>query len=860
MKPLIVGMCAHVDAGKTTLCEALLYQSGKVKTQGSVDHGSTVLDCDPLERQRGITITAKEAFFTWRDYDITLLDTPGHRDFSASLEHTLTVLDAAVLVISATDPYHPYGEQLFHRLQTEKVPTILFVNKMDVATHSRSEYMEMIQCMVGTRCLNFSQKGSEWEEELALCSDALLETYMKKGNIDTNDIAEAVGRREVIPVFFGSALKQTGIHEFLDAMIELVPPRHYGATFAAQVYKITHDENEQRLTHLKIMGGELNVKQKIGSEKVDQIRRYHGNTYEVCSSLPAGYVAAVKGLYHPMSGSALGMDGKDSQPLLSGAFTYRVLSVDGLDDFALMEKLRPLNDEDPSLRLHYDSRMKEVQLSLRGKVQAEVLVRRIQDRFGLNITFTPGRIAYRETIHSAVEGVGHIERLKHYAEVHVLLEPLQRNSGVQVMSRCPISMLEEARQQMLVMHLREHMPPGILSGSALSDIRITLIGVKTHAKHTDAQDLRDAIERAVRQGLQMTQCELLEPYISYQLYCPESCVAQAIYELENRGATYEISALTVDQRMIRGSGAYRLLSHYGQNVHILTKGQGTFMMSDDGYRRLENPQPIIAEIGYDLEQDHDYPCGSLFLNHGVAMSVPYDQVYEYMDLSFQAKLTQGESTHRVHRQAKISDEEWKRVTARIHSPRKQWQPRRRNKIENDVKPSAKPSKKKAHCLIVDGYNMIYEWPDLKELMASEPDAARRGLVAMLSNYQGYTKQMIIVVFDAYKTSAITEHIVHDHHLSIVYTKEAQTADAYIEKATHHLAKELNVSVATSDGAEQNIILGQGAMRISARELYERIQKIHKQAMKHQKYQPEFRHMALEDLRLLDVIANDDEKA
>lgn len=859
MKPLIVGICAHVDAGKTTLCEALLYESGRIENAGRVDHGSAVLDFDPLERQRGITITAKEAFFTWGDRDITLLDTPGHRDFSSSLEHTLCVLDAAVLVISAADPYHPYGEQLFHCLQAEKIPTIVFVNKMDIAAQSRSDYLTMIQDMTGIHCMDFQQKGSQWEEELALCSDRLLETYLAKGKMESDDLAMAILRQEFIPVLFGSALKQSGIRDLLDSLSGYCFPQSYGSSFAARVYKITHDENGQRLTHLKITGGELTVKQRIGTEKVDQIRRYHGAGYDVCDTISAGYVAAVKGLRHTMIGSGIGGEKVDSPTLLSAALTYRIVSTEGLDDFALMEKLRPLCEEDPSLRLHYDERTHEVQCSLRGKIQAEVLMAQIQSRFELEVTFKPGRIAYRESILAAAEGVGHIERLKHYAEVHVLLEPLQRNSGLQVVSQCPPSMLEEARQQMLVAHLRDHMPPGVLSGSALTDIRVTLIGVKTHAKHTDAQDLRDAAERAVRQGLKLASSILLEPYSNYQLYCPDVCVAKALAGLEERKATYEISASSQNQRIIRGSGPLRFLSHYEEHIQSFTKGQGIFIMSDDGYRPVKDAQPLIAEIGYHWEHDSDYPCGSLFLHHGVVTAIPYDEVYEHMDLPLQAKLNQESFTQPVHRQMTISDEELRRVTAPLHVPRKQWQPRRRNTTPNTDALATLPKKKKAHCLIVDGYNMIYEWPNLKDLMASDPDAARTGLLAMLSNYQGYLHQPIIVVFDAYKTLAVKEHITRDHGLYVVYTKEAQTADAYIEKTTHQLAKEQVVSVATSDGAEQNIILGQGAIRISARELYERIQKAHHNAMKHQENQPVFRHMALEDLRSVHALENEKEE-
>lgn len=854
MKPMVVGICAHVDAGKTTLSEALLYQSGKIKTQGRVDHGNTVLDCDPLERQRGITITAKEAFFTWRDRDITLLDTPGHRDFSAMLEHTLSVLDAAVLLISACECNHYDSERIFRRLQDEHIPTIIFVNKMDIAALSPNEYMKVIQRIFGTRCVDFSRTGAIFYEELALCSDELLEVYLEKGTMDREQIAMAVHKREVIPVLFGSALKQSGIRELLDAMAELFIPSTYGSAFAARVYKITHDESGQRWTHLKITGGEISVKQTIGTEKIDQIRRCHGSAYELCSALPAGYVAAVKGLHHVAIGAGLGEEMARDQSLLSASFIYRVVSLQGFDGLTLMTKLKPLADEDPSLKLHYDGQWQEVQLSLRGKIQQEILIQRIQDRFALSVKLMPGRIAYRECILAPAEGVGHIERLKHYAEVHLLLEPLRRNAGVEVVSMCPSSMLDETRQQQLVAYLQEHLPPGIMSGSPLIDLRVTLVAVKTHVKHTDAQDLHEAALRAIRHGLKMGQCELLEPYVKYQLHCPSDCVGQAVYDLQQRAASYEISPADERHSLICGSGPLRTLCHYEEDIRTFTKGQEDFFMIDDGYRSVKQPQVICDEIGYEWKQDRDYPCDSYRLHHGVVTLIPYDQVYEHMDLPLQRKQVSATQPHNIHHQTTVSDEEVQRVTARLHHPRKQWKPRRCGTAAEAPSVPSSPQGKPP-CLLVDGYNMIYAWPHLKELVKTAPDAAQSQLLAMLSNYQGYWNHPVIVVFDAYRTPLPQERILHDHQLTIIYTKSAQTADAYIEKTTHQLANEFSITVATSDAAEQNIILGQGAMRISARELYERIQQIHQRAMKHQKSQPAFRHMALEDLRQL----NEEEK-
>lgn len=843
MKPLIVGMCAHVDAGKTTLSEALLYQSGKIKVKGRVDHGDTVLDCTLLERQRGITITAKEAFFTWGDRDITLLDTPGHRDFSAALEQTLAVLDAAILIISATEHNYAESERLLRHLADEQIPTIIFVNKMDIAPLSRREVRNAIRRFGGTSCLDFQQPKKELNEELALCSDELWEEYWEKGTIAQAHIAAAVSRREVIPVLFGSALKQEGMRELLDTLIAVLVPRAYDHAFAARVYRISHDEMGQRWTHMKITGGKIAVKQGIGTEKIDQIRRYHGNTYETCTELAAGYVAAVKGLHQVEVGAVLGEDVAYSPALMSTALVYRIVSSD-LDGLTLFNRLRSLMDEDPSLRIHYDPHWHEVQLSLRGSVQQEVLTQLILDRFQLQVTFTPARIAYRESILAPIEGVGHIERLRHYAEVHVRLEPLSHNGEVEIIAACPAAMLAEARQQQLVAYLSDHLPPGVICAAPLGDLRITIIAVKTHPKHTDAQDLADAAKRAIRQGLKMGSCVLLEPMVKYQLYCPQTALGQVIYDLQQREASYEITAEDERQAVVCGGGPLRTLSHYEIDLLAYTQGQGSLEMNDDGYRQREDALSIDGESGDDEAINREYPWDSYTLDHGIIKTIPYDQVYAHLDIPLQKTPSPAFVSHTPHRQTTISEAELARVTQRLHQPRKQWKPRQSGgKAET---PQA--SLKKPPCLIVDGYNMIYAWPKLKDLVKTAPDAARDQLLTMLSNYQGYWHHPVIVVFDAYRTSSPQERIVHDQQLEIVYTKSAQTADAYIEKATHHLAGELTIIVATSDGAEQNIILGQGALRISARELYERIQTTHQQAMNRQNQQPSFRHMALEELR------------
>lgn len=852
MRSIIVGMLAHVDSGKTTLSEAMLYTSGSLRQLGRVDQGTTFLDYDPQERERGITIYAKEAFFTWNDEEITLLDTPGHVDFSSEMERTLQVLDAAVLIISATAGVQAHTETIWKLLSHYDIPVFLFVNKMDIAYEDSDVCLRHIQDVLHAHCLDFTMEKAALDEEIAMGSDALLEAYMEQGCIEDALICEAVMRKQVVPCYFGSALRLQGVKELLDGICRYTKEKQYGEEFAAQVYKISHDTQGNRLTHLKLNGGVLQAKQVIEGEKIDQIRRYHGNRYEVVGELSKGHVCAIKGWSHIQAGALLGEEQAAQTELLSSAMMYQMKPPEGMDALTLMKRIAPLIDEDPSLRIHYDRGLHEVQLQLRGDVQKEVLRRLIQDRFALEVQFCEGRIAYRESICALSEGVGHYEPLRHYAEVHVRLEPLPLNSGLQIDSSCPLEMADAPTQRTILTYLQGEDLIGVLSGSPLTDMRITLTAVKGHEKHTSGGDYREAARRAVRQGCMMNQSVLLEPMVQFSIRIPHAVISRIMYDLEQAQAeellTQEQGMLTI----ITGKAAMRFMQSYANKVQADTKGKGSFQMQSCGYGKVKHPERILHEIGYEEQRDVEHPTGSIFCMHGAGVYVPWDQVYAHMHLPFTLETTATRAyPKQVHRQIHMDEEELKRVTQPLHASRKKWKKEDekvvvegKDKQSNPINPPAQ----KQPCLIVDGYNMIFSWPNLSEMAKHSVDQARSALLAMLGSYQGYRRCALIVVFDAYRSPQKKEHVFKDHNLYVVYTKNAQTADSYIEKTTHMLASQYHMTVATSDAQEQNIILGVGANRMSALELYEEMQRVHHQAMDAQRLQPQFRHMALSELR------------
>lgn len=859
MKPVIIGMLAHVDAGKTTLSEAMLFLCGKLRKLGRVDHGTAFLDYDSQERDRGITIFSKEAILPWKNSEFTLLDTPGHVDFSAEMERTLQVLDAAVIVISGIDGVQAHTETIWRLLRHYHIPVFLFVNKMDIAHQTRSELMHDIQHYLDPHCVDFTTGCAQIQEEIAMCSDELLDVFMETGRIAKEEISKAVASRMLFPCYFGSALKLDGIEALLDGLDQYIEERVYPEEFCARVYKISHDDAGNRLTHIKLTGGLLKSKSLLETgEKIDQIRRYHGNTYEMVQEITAGYVCALKGITQLQAGETLGNEHHRSAPVLSSYMSYHMILPEGMDAYAVMKQLHSLAEEDPALHIRYDALTKEIFVQVRGEIQIEILQNLLRHRFQLEVSFDEGRIAYRETISAPVEGVGHYEPLRHYAEVHVWLEPLPRNSGLQFASICPIDQLNPATQRMILSYLQQEELLGVLSGSMLTDMRITLLGGRAHPKHTSGGDFREAARRAVRQGLKMAESLLLEPSDEFRLEIPNQNISRVHFDLDQNDAIYEHLDGKQGMSLFTGSAPTRWMKTYVGQVRAFTKGKGTVVRTMNGYVPVKQQEKIIHELAYDSESDLHHPTGSIFCEHGAGTYVPWNEVYDHMHVDFlHQQPTQTVHLSHVHRQITIDDEELRRVTANLHQPRKKWKKDSAEKLQPLKKQEQqKPKHNQQNCLLVDGYNMIFAWPELKELANETIEGARSRLLRMLASYQGFRNIVLIVVFDAYKTDSQKEHIYQDHTIYVVYTKARQTADTYIEKATHAMAKDFQITVATSDAQEQNIILGQGATRMSAQELYQEVTSVHQKGLQFSTLQPSFRHMALEELRKL----NEDEKS
>lgn len=856
---MILGLLAHVDAGKTTLSEALLYLSHASQHLGRVDHKDAFLDYEEQERERGITIFAKEAVFTWKDREFTLIDTPGHIDFSAQMERTLPILDVAVLVINGSDGVQAHSETIWRLLAEAGIPTVVFVNKMDLAAKRHGAVMQELKELLDEDCIDFSQGQTALQEAIAMCRDDLLERYLKEGGFHDQTIAQLVMTRQLFPCFFGSALKQTGVSALLDALVAYTKEKTYDDAFSARVYNITHDEAGNRLTHLKITGGTICAKQQLLGEKVDQIRRYHGRTYECVKQLDAGHVCAVKGLQHTVANELLTLTQAKQEQDLSAAMIYRLIPPASTDAFALIKQLDWLAAEEPSLHLHYDPHLKEIRLQINGDVQREVLQQQIKKRLHIDVEFAKGSIAYRETIAYPLEGVGHYEMIMHYAEVHLQLIPLKRNSGLQIDSDCPTTMIPAASQRMILHYLQSELLTGVLSNSPLTDMRIVLISGRVHDKHTSGNDLREAAMRALRQGLRRAKCLLLEPSVRFRLTIPKQVLSRAMYDLEGMQAKIDPPIEKMTCFHINGYAPLSAIRMYPLTLRSYTKGEGSLYMSVVGYQEVIHPDKVLREIAYDCDADSEHVSGSVFLLQKEAVYITYDRVFDYMHVKALHDDTQQMlQTHTVHRQITIDENEVKRVTAQLHQPRKKWRQRTSNAVEKSPKQAASAVvKRKIPCLIVDGYNMIFTWPHLKDMAQDAMDSARSALVAMLAGYHGYQKGELIIVFDAYRNASPRERIYKDHSVYIVYTKQAQTADAYIEKATHEMASEYQITVATSDAQEQNVILAQGAMRLSAMELYDKLQAQRHSAMLRDKQQPQFRNMPLSSLRVLNQDEHED---
>ncbi|WP_297290423.1 translation factor GTPase family protein [uncultured Flavonifractor sp.] len=832
MENLVVGILAHVDAGKTTLSEGLLYTCGKLKKLGRVDHGDAFLDTDPMEKERGITIFSKQALLPLEQLEITLLDTPGHVDFSAEMERTLSVLDCAILVVSGADGVQGHTHTLWKLLERYGVPTFLFVNKMDLAGADRAALLAELKSKLDEGCVDMGDKEALFEQA-ALCDESLLEDYLETGSIADAALTALMAQRKLFPCWFGSALKLEGVEDFLRGLEQYAPRPVYGEEFGARIFKISRDAQNNRLAWMKITGGSLKVKTVLEgpgwSDKADQLRVYSGLKFQPVDTAPAGSVVAVTGLSSAAAGQGLGFEAEGAPPALEPVLTYQVILPEGQDPVTAMQKLRQLEEEDPQLHLVWSERLKEIHIQLMGQVQLEILQRLIAERFNMDVSFGQGGIVYRETIASPVIGVGHYEPLRHYAEVHLLLEPGARGSGVVLATACPEDVLDGNWQRLILTHLAERAHPGVLTGSPLTDVKITLLAGRAHLKHTEGGDFRQATYRAVRQGLMEAETILLEPWYSFRLEVPAPQVGRAMSDLQRMGGDCEPPETAGELTILTGSAPVAGLRDYGSEVAAYTRGMGRLSCTLKGYYPCHDQQTVVEALGYDPERDVDNPTGSVFCTHGAGYNVRWDQVKEMAHVDSGLSLDKppepevpAAPTRRSSSNPGLSLEQDKELLA-IYE-------RTYGKVErNSFRPQPKPARtslderkynvqtqnKGPEYLLVDGYNIIFAWEELKAVAQTNLDAARQLLMDLLSNYQGFKKCVVILVFDAYKVPRNVQDVFKYHNIYVVYTKEAETADTYIERATYEIGKHHQVRVATSDGAEQLIILGHGALRLSA---------------------------------------------
>ena len=848
MKKLTIGILAHVDSGKTTLSEAMMYLSGNISRLGRVDHRDSFLDSFRLERERGITIFSKQAIMRYEDAEITLLDTPGHVDFSAETERTLQVLDYAILVISGTDGVQSHTVTLWRLLQKYHVPTFLFVNKMDMAGADRDSLIDQLHEKLSEGCVDFGMEHAQLFEDIALCDNSLLEKYYENESLDHKDIAAAIRKRRVFPTLFGSALKLDGVAAFLELIDRYTVSESYGDTFAARVFKIAEDAQGTRLTYLKITGGVLKVKdilqspKNINGEKVNQIRLYSGEKFTAVDSAESGTVCAVTGITFARPGDGLGAENDGAAPILEPVLTYSVILPEGIDVHEALDKLRILEQEDPQLGIAYDERHGEIQVRLMGDIQLEILTGIIEDRFGFTVSFGQGSIIYKETISEAVEGVGHFEPLRHYAEVHLLLRPGKRDSGLIFKSECKEDLLDRNWQRLILTHLYEKIHLGVLTGSPITDMEIVLMSGKAHPKHTEGGDFRQATYRAVRQGLRSANSILLEPYYAFELTVPAENIGRAMTDITRMSGSFQPPETEGEFAVLSGTAPVATMRGYTREVMQYTHGQGRLSVALKGYELCHNADEVIASIGYNADNDLENTADSVFCSHGAGHTVKWDEVPSYMHLPSVMESKQVEDTVKVRDLSRYKsqkdifalDKELMQIFEQTYGPvhRKVYsEPKRWKSVEYDPKKKRKnlPSDGfSVEYLLVDGYNVIHSWDHLRELVDDNMDLARSLLINTLCNYQGYRKCEVILVFDAYRLKGHEREVEKVNNITIVYTKEAETADMYIERASYKLSKNNRVRVVTSDGMEQLIILGAGAIRVSSREFLEEVQNAEKE--------------------------------
>ena len=846
MDKLVVGILAHVDAGKTTLSEGLLYTCGRLKKLGRVDHQDAFLDTDPMERARGITIFSKQAVLPVDGAELTLLDTPGHADFSSEMERTLQVLDCAILVISGTDGVQGHTHTLWRLLERYGVPTFLFVNKMDLAGADKAALLAGLKAGLDEGCVDFTAPAAERDEAAALCGEDALERYLEDGALDGDTLTALIARRRLFPCWFGSALKLEGVAEFLQGLVAYAPRPRYGPDFAARVFKISRDNQGNRLTWMKLTGGALRVKEALSgpgwTEKADQLRVYSGSRFQTVDEAQAGSVVAVTGLSRTAAGEGLGAEAEALPPALEPVLTYQVLLPEGQDPHAALGKLRLLEEEDPQLHLVWNERLREIHIQLMGEVQLEILQALAAQRFGLAITFGPGGIVYRETIAAPVEGVGHYEPLRHYAEVHVKLEPLPRGSGMQFAADCREEVLDKNWQRLVLTHLEEKQHLGVLTGAPLTDVKITLIAGRAHLKHTEGGDFRQATYRAVRQGLMLAKSQLLEPWYAFRLEVPVENLGRAMTDIQRMEGSFDPPESGEEAAVLTGFAPVATMRSYPMEVVGYTRGRGHLTLTLDGYRPCHNAAEIIEAVGYEPEHDLDNPADSVFCAHGAGFVVPWNQVRSHMHVDSgwgKSKSPEQEAQAvpqrrtAAYRATLEEDAELLKIFERTYGPIKRDPLAAFRPVQKRERPDfdAQQWEILPEYLLVDGYNIIFAWDELNALAKDSLEAARHKLMDILCNYQGYQKCNLILVFDAYRVPGSPGSIEQYHNIHVVYTKEAETADMFIEHVTHEIGKGRRVRVATSDGMEQIIILGHGALRVSARMFHEEVQNVEKQIRK-----------------------------
>lgn len=838
MKKVTFAILAHVDAGKTTLSEAMLYHAGVIKKIGRVDKADSFLDYDQQERKRGITIFSKEFSFPYRQSQMTFLDTPGHNDFSCEMERTLQVLDYAILVISGKDGIQSHTKTIWKLLQTYQIPTFIFVNKMDTTYSTKDEILNNLQKELHENCFALDD---DFLENISLINDDLLEKYVQQ-QIKQEDIQKIIGSRQLFPVFFGSALKDEGVEDFMKSLDRYTFQKEPYTNLSGVIFKKSFHK-QKYLTHLKITGGILHVKDLVGDCKVDELRIYTGQGYQSVQAAYPGDIVACQGLENLPIGYTFGLQKQKQQNVLKPFMSYQIQLPDDIEKSKAIQQILSIGKEDPSLQFEYNQQLEILSVKIMGEIQLDTLQNLILERYGFLISYDEGKISYLETISKKVEGVGHFEPLRHYAEVHVLLEPLERGRGLVFENKCQRNTLPINFQNLVMTHLQEIRHHGVLTGSPITDMKLTLVTGKAHLKHTEGGDFREATYRAIRQGLKRTESFLLEPYYQFEMVVDQNVSSKVIYDLDTFHSDYQIS-YEDDLTIIKGKAPVRYLMNYQKDFLSITKGNGKLFYQMAGYFECLDQDQIVQDINYNSEEDLLFPTGSVFCKQGAGFYVPYDEVENYMHLPYVYQKSKPKVTHNNY---KVDDKELEEIFIRTYGPIK----RRLSKEMNRKIEEQKEEKRTIlpECLLVDGYNIIFSWDELNELSKTNLDHARTRLMEILNNYQGYRKCLLIVVFDAYKIKKNRGSIEKNNNIYVVYTKEAQTADNYIEKVTHDLAQNYRVYVATSDALEQTIVSSRGAMRISAREFELLVKETHENELKEfNRKNKQMKNYLLEDLQ------------